>query len=147
SPAARSCPHEPDDPAAAPRPCCGLPRSPSDARRPRWGHSTGACPPALARPRRSLPPPAKSLSCSTILCAMAWNTAIREPLITRSVTADVSSPILSDGLSHWGTSYRQHPRQGECFLGIPDTPTLNLADRQDGVGPHNPQLTRHRSAT
>src|SRR4051812_32601400 len=27
-----------------------------------------------------------------------------------------------------------------------DTPSLNLASRQDGVGPHNPQVTRQRSA-
>jgi hypothetical protein len=45
-------------------------------------------------------------------------TAIRELPITRSVIADASSPILSDGPSRGGTSYRQRPRRGECFLGM-----------------------------
>jgi hypothetical protein len=119
SPEARSYPHEPDDLAVAPQPCCGLPRSVSDARRPRWGHSTGACPRALAKPRRSPPRPAKSLSSSIIPCVMASNTATREPPTTRSVTADASSAILSEGPSRWGMSYKKHPRRRDCFLGIP----------------------------
>ena len=46
-----------------------------------------------ARPRRSPPRPARSPSCSTIPCVMVWNTAIRAPPNTRSVTAAASSPI------------------------------------------------------
>ena len=119
SPAARCCPHEPDDLAAGPRHYCGLPRLRSGALRPRWAHSIGVCPHVSARPRRSLPPPAKSPFCSTIRCVTVWNTAIREPPITRRVTADASSPISNEGQSRSAIPYSPRQRPAECFLGIP----------------------------
>lgn len=83
------------------------------------GHSIGVCPHASARPRRSLPRPAKSPSCSTIPYGTVWNTAIREPPTTRRITVDASSPISSEEQSRSGIPYspRQHP--AECFLGMP----------------------------
>lgn len=101
-------------------PIAALPQLPSDARRSRWGHFTDDCTHASAKPRRSLRRPARSLSCSIIPCVMLWNTAIREPPITRNVIAGVSSPILNAAQSRWGTSYSQRPCPRECFLGRSD---------------------------
>ncbi len=61
SPAARCCRLGPDDLVAGPRRYCDLPRLRLGALRPRWGQSIGLCRHASARPRRSLPRPAKSL--------------------------------------------------------------------------------------
>jgi hypothetical protein len=119
SPAAKCCPHGPDDLVAGPRRYCDLPQLRLGALRPRWAHSIGVSRHASARPRRSRPPPAKSPSCSTIPCVTVRNTAIREPPTTRRITVDGSSPISSEEQSRSGTPYspRQHP--AECFLRIP----------------------------
>jgi hypothetical protein len=50
---------------------------------------------------------------STTPCVTVWNTAIRGPPTTRSVTADASSPISREGRSRLGRSCRPYQRPAE----------------------------------
>ena len=90
--AVKSCQAEHGALAVGPLRCYVLRQQPWAARRQRWVRFIGVCQLGWAKPRRSLPPPAKSRCCSTTPCVTAWTMPIPARRTTRSATSSAFSP-------------------------------------------------------